>query len=134
MPLHPARYPERMSSRAALPAIAAALVTAGAAIPLVMMVHGVIALDIEYQAWTWPAIPAVWAPALAGAWLARRSQAAGALLLCLGAAAGVAIFWRELGLLTFGPAWLIGGWLYLDAGHRAGFLRGRPLGEAAARK
>ena len=81
-----------MLARAVLPALAAVLVTVGAAVPLVMMVNGVIALDIDYRAWTWPAIPAVWAPALAGALLARRSQAAGALLLCLGAAAGVAIF------------------------------------------
>ena len=119
-----------MNPGAALPLIAAALVTAGAGIPLVMMVNGTLALEIDYQAWTWPAIPAVWTPAIAGAWLAargRQTQAAGALLLCLGAAAGAAIFWRELGLLSFGPAWLIGGWLYLDAGRRAGLLRRQPV-------
>ncbi len=118
-----------MNPRAALPLIAAALVTLGAGIPLVMMVNGALALEIDYEAWTWPAIPAVWAPSIAGAWLAAKPQktAAGALLLCLGAAAGAAIFWRELGLLTFGPAWLIGGWLYLDAGRRAGLLRRHPV-------
>ena len=67
-----------------------------------------------------------------GAWLAGRSRAAGALLLCVGAAAGVAIFWRELGLLTFGPAWLLGAWLYLDAGRSAGLLGRSRDGVAAA--
>ncbi len=104
---------------------AAALVTLGAAVPLVMMLNGSIALGIDYKVWTWPAIPAVWTPALLGALVALRRPAAGALLLCVGAAAGVALFWREYGLLTFGPAWLIGAWLYIDAGRRAGFF-GRP--------
>ncbi len=105
--------------------LAAVLVTTGALLPLAMMVRGSLLLDIEYQAWTWPAIPAVWLPAVAGAWLAGRGPAAGALLLCVAAAAGVAIFWRELGLLTFGPAWLLGAWLYLDAGRSGGLLKRR---------
>jgi hypothetical protein len=115
-----------VNARPSLPLLAAVLATAGAAVPLVMMVNGAIALGVSYHWWTWPAIPAVWVPAVAGAWLARRAQAAGAMLLCLGAAGGVAVFWRELGLLTFGPAWLIGAWLYLDAGRRSGVLRRPP--------
>ncbi len=106
---------------------AAAFATAGASVPLVMMVNGSIALGIDYQWWTWPAIPAAWAPAVLGAWLATRYGAPGVLLLCLGAAAGVGLFWRELGVLTFGPAWLLGAYLYLDAGRRLGhFQRGEP--------
>ena len=111
--------------------LVAALVTLGALVPLAMKVHGALLLDVHYHAWTWPAIPAVWLPAIAGAWLAGRSGAAGALLLCVGAAAGVAIFWRELGVLTFGPAWLLGAWLYLDAGRSGGLLRRRSRGGAA---
>jgi hypothetical protein len=99
-----------------VPLLAAGLVTAGAAIPLVMMVNGSLALGIDYKWWTWPAIPAVWLPAMAGALLSTRRRAPGALLLVLASAAGVAVFRREYGLFTFGGAWLLGAYLYLEAG------------------
>ncbi len=102
--------------------VAAVLVTIGAAIPLTMMVYGSLALDIDYKWWTWPAIPAVWAPALAGALLALRHQGSGALLLAFAAAPGSVVFIHELGLLTFAPAWLLAAYLYLDAGRRRGLL------------
>ena len=97
---------------------AAAFATAGAAAPLGMMLNGSIALGIEYYWWTWPAIPAAWAPAVVGAWLTARRPAAGAALLCLGAAAGLGFFRHEASVLTFGPAWLLGAHLYVDAGRR----------------
>ena len=98
-----------------LAALAAALATLGAAAPLVMMVNGSVALGIDYHWWTWPAIPAAWTPAVLGAWLTARRPAAGAALLCLGAAAGLGLFRHEASVLTFGPAWLLGAYLYLDA-------------------
>lgn len=104
-----------------LPLAAAALATIGAAAPLVMMVNGALALGIDYHWWTWPAIPAAWGPCVAGAWLATRGRgAAGGLLLCLGAAFGLWFFRAELSLLSFGPAWLIGAYTYVQAGRRAG--------------
>ncbi len=109
--------------RAWRPWAALALVTGGALVPLTMMLHGSLVLDIGYHAWTWPAIPAVWAPAAAGALLARRRVAAGAMLLGVASAAGAAVFLRELGWLTFGAAWLLAAWLYLDAGRAAGLFR-----------
>ncbi len=102
---------------------AAALATAGAGLPLVMMVNGAVALGIDYHWWTWPAIPVAWAPCVAGAWLATRGRgAAGGLLLCLGAAFGLWFFRAELSLLSFGPAWLIGAYTYVQAGRRAGYF------------
>ncbi len=72
-----------------LPA-AAVFATIGAGAPLVMMVNGAVALGIDYHWWTWPAIPLAWGACVAGAWLATRGRdAAGALLLCLGAAFGL---------------------------------------------
>lgn len=112
-----------MSNAPRLAAIAAAvLVTAGAAIPLTMMVYGSLALDIDYKWWTWPAIPAVWAPAVVGALLALRHQGSGALLLAIASAPGSVLFIHELGLLTFAPAWLLAAYLYFDAGRRRGLL------------
>lgn len=108
--------------RAWRPWAALVLVTAGALVPLTMMLHGSLVLDIDYHAWTWPAIPAAWAPAAAGALLARRRVATGAILLGVASAAGTAVFLRELGWLTFGAAWLLAAWLYLDAGRAAGLL------------
>lgn len=105
-----------------LPALALALVTIGAAVPLTMMIHGSITAGIEYYWWTWPAIPAAWLPAVAGAILMRRHEATGSLLLLTGAGAGVALFWHEHAIATFGPAWLIGAYTYLDAGRRRGWL------------
>ena len=113
-----------MSPRA-VSLLAAAFATLGAATPLTMMLNGAIALGIDYRWWTWPAIPAVWAFSLLGAALAARGGAPGALLLCLGAATGVGLFWRELGGLTFGPAWLLGVYLYLDSGRRLGHFARR---------
>ncbi len=104
---------------------AAALVTLGAAIPLVMMVNGAARLDIDYFWWTWPAIPAIWLPALLGARLSTRRPALGALLVGLAAAAGLTVFRKELALITFGPAWLIALYLYLDAGPGLTLLRRR---------
>ena len=115
--------------RAWLPWAALALVTAGALVPLTMMLHGALILDIDYHAWTWLAIPAAWAPAAAGALLARRRVAAGAVLLGVASAAGAAVFLRELGWLTFGAAWLLAAWIYLDAGRAAGLLGPAPQNE-----
>ncbi len=112
--------------RAWRPWAALALVTGGALVPLTMMLHGSLVLGIDYHAWTWPAIPAAWAPAAAGALLARRRMAAGAIVLGVASAAGAALFLRELGWLTFGAAWLLAAWLYLDAGRTAGLLGTAP--------
>lgn len=109
-------------ARRFLPAVAFALVTVGAAIPLVMTLNGVIAHDTHYALWTWPAIPAAWLPAAAGALLIPRRAATGALLLVIGAALGIAFFWQEYAVLTFAPAWLLGAWRYLETGWRRGWL------------
>ena len=86
-----------------------------------MVVTGAGALGIDAPGWTGPAIPVAWAPCVAGAWLAMRGRdAAGGLLLCLGAAFGLWFFRAELSLLSFGPAWLIGAYTYVQAGRRAG--------------
>ncbi|HJM88228.1 MAG TPA: hypothetical protein QF624_01225 [Dehalococcoidia bacterium] len=106
---------------------AAAIGTAGALIPLVMMIDGSLRHDIDYLWWTWPAIPAVWASLVLGAWLTRARPLVGSMLLTLAATAGVIAFREELGLLTFGSAWLLGVALYLDAGLRRGMLGGRVL-------
>ncbi len=123
-----------MSHPARVAAVAAAvLVTAGAAIPLTLMVYGSLALDIDYKWWTWPAIPAVWAPAVAGALLALRHQGSGALLLALASAPGSVLFIHELGLFTFAPAWLLAAYLYFDAGRRSGLLTaGNPASTESA--
>ena len=86
-----------------------------------MLVNSAATLGIDYHWWTWPAIPAAWAASLAGAWLSTRHPARGALLLALAAGAGMVFFRAEFGLLTFGPAWLLGLYLYLGAGRRAVF-------------
>lgn len=99
---------------------AAAFGTAGALVPLVMMVNGVIVHDIDYFWWTWPAIPAVWTPLVLGAWLTRSRPLPGAMLITLAATAGLTVFRNELSLLTFGPVWLLGLALYLAAGRRSG--------------
>lgn len=124
----------RMVTRRGAALAAAAFATLGAAVPLVMMVHGSTALGIDYRWWTWPAIPAVWAPSVLGAALAVRYGAPGAALLCLGAAAGAGFFRNELGALTFGPAWLLGAYLYLDAGRRLGHLGHSGRGAPEARE
>ena len=103
---------------------AAAFGTVGGLIPLVMMVNGVIVHDIDYFWWTWPAIPAVWAPLIFGAWLSRSRPLPGAMLITLAATAGLTIFRNELSWLTFGPAWLLGLTLYLTAGRDSGLLGG----------
>ena len=120
----PATSEPRASSRwrRYLPRVAFALVTVGAAIPLVMMLNGVIAHDTSYARWTWAAIPAAWLPAAAGALLIPRRAATGALLVVIGAALGIAFFWQEYAVFTFAPAWLLGGWSYLDTGRRRGWL------------
>lgn len=101
---------------------AAAFGTVGGLIPLVMMVNGVIVHDIDYFWWTWPAMPAVWAPLMLGAWLTRTRPLLGAMLITLSATAGLTIFRNELSWLSFGPAWLLGLALYLDAGRRSGLI------------
>ena len=116
------RTANRRLTRRGAALAAAAFATLGAGVPLVMMVYGSIALGIDYLWWTWPAIPAVWAPSMLGAALAVRYGAPGAALLCLATAAGVGLFRNELGALTFGPAWLLSAYLYLDAGRRLGHL------------
>lgn len=108
--------------RRLIPAVAFALVTIGAAIPLVMMLNGVIADGTDYALWTWPAIPAAWLPAAAGALLIPRREATGAILLVIGAALGIAFFWQEYAVFTFAPAWALGAWSYLDTGRRRGWL------------
>jgi hypothetical protein len=87
-----------------------------------MMLGGSLNHGIEYERWTWPAIPAAWVPAALGAVLLPRWVATGALLLVEGSALGVAFFWREWAGFTFAPAWVLGAWAYLDAGRRRGWL------------
>jgi len=102
--------------------IALILVTVGAAIPLVMMLYGSLVNDVDYLRWTWPAIPVAWGPAALGAMLLPRREATGAILLVIGSALGLAFFWQEWAVLTFGPAWVLGAWSYLDAGRRRGWV------------
>jgi hypothetical protein len=92
--------------------VAALLVTAGVAIPAAMMIHGAIVLDVSYKSWTWFALPIAWGLAFAAAMVAARHPMRGGLLLMLTCAPAATVFWRELGILTFGGAWLIGGWIY----------------------
>jgi hypothetical protein len=106
----------------ALPTLALTLITLGALTPLTMMIYDSLAHDIVYYWWTWPAIPAAWLPAAAGALLMRRHEASGSLLLLLGASAGLALFWHEYAALTFGPIWLLAAYAYLDTGRRHGWL------------
>ena len=108
--------------------LAFVLATAGALVPLVMMVDGSLRLDIAYKWWTWPAIPAVWLPAAAGAALALRHPTRGALLLGGATAIGVGVFWREYGALTFGPAWLLSLYIYVETGRRRGYFSHPPEG------
>ena len=113
---------DRATLRRVASILALALVTIGAGIPLVMMLHGSIVNGTDYVRWTWPAIPAAWLPAALGAALLTRREATGAMLLVLGAALGVAFFWEEWAAFTFAPAWLIGAWAYLDTGRRRGWV------------
>ncbi|MDP6606662.1 MAG: hypothetical protein QF664_10450 [Dehalococcoidia bacterium] len=46
----------------------------------------------------------------------KRRPALGALVIGLAAAAGLMVVREELALVTFGPAWLIALYLYLNAG------------------
>ena len=94
--------------------LAGALATIGAAIPLVMMLDGVLLQDEVYKLWTWPAIPAVWLVCLSGAALSLRRWALGPLLLAVGAAGGAWAFEPEHGVFTFGAVWLIAIALYLS--------------------
>lgn len=111
------------SSRPDVAAVTAlVLVTVGAAIPLVMMLDGAMNHGVDYERWTWPAIPAAWVPSALGAVLLPRRAATGAMLLVVGSALGVAFFWREWAVLTFAPAWVLGGWSYLETGWRRGWL------------
>jgi hypothetical protein len=83
--------------------VALVLVTAGATIPLAMMLDGSLNHGIDYARWTWPAIPAAWVPGALGAVLLPRRAATGALLLVVGSALGVAFFWQEWAAFTFAP-------------------------------
>ena len=103
------RWPQMLLSAAAF------LVTLGALIPLVSMLHGALVRDLTYATWTWPAIPAVWIAAMAGVLLARKHRAVGALLIAAAAGAGATAFRPEFGLYTFGSAWAIATLLYFSA-------------------
>ena len=87
--------------------LAFVLATAGALVPLVMMVDGSLRRAIAYKWWTWPAIPAVWAPAGGGALLALRHPGSGALLLAIASAPGSVLLIHELGRFTFPPPSLL---------------------------
>lgn len=113
---------EGMDYRVRAAQLAFVLATVGALVPLVMMVDGSLRLDIDYKWWTWPAIPAVWLPAIAGAVIALRHPTRGALLLGGATAIGVGVFWREYGALTFGLAWLLSLYIYVETGRRRGYF------------
>ena len=100
--------------------LAAAISTVGAAIPLAMMLDGILFQNESYKLWTWPAIPAVWLACLCGVALSLRRPTLGPLLLAPAAAAGAWAFEPEHGLFTFGAVWLIAIALYLS---RLGVLR-----------
>lgn len=101
--------------------VAIALVSAGSAVPLTMMVHGSVERGIDYHAWSWWAVPAVWAVVIVGALVSSRHAATGALIWSAAAAVGLGLFWQEFGLLTFGPLWLLGVLVYARAGQRLSY-------------
>ncbi len=98
--------------------VAALLVLLGVAIPGAMMIYGATALGITYKDWTWPALPVTAGLTLGSAFVAGRRPMIGGLLLMVTCAPAATIFWRELGILTFGGAWLLGGWIYFTAARR----------------
>lgn len=101
------------------PEVAAALlVTAGVAVPAVMMIYGSTTLDISYKGWTWFALPLTAGLTLGSATVAARRPMVGGLLLMISCAPAATIFWRELGFLTFGGAWLLGAWIYFAEARR----------------
>ena len=100
--------------------LAAAIATLGVAIPLAMMLDGVLFQDQSYKLWTWPAIPAVWLVCLAAAALSRHRRVIGPFLLGWAATGGAWVFEPEHGLITFGAVWLIAIALYLS---QLGILR-----------
>ena len=109
-----------------------ALATAGALVPLGIMIHGAIAGGTAYYAWSWSAIPAVWLLVVGALALHRRAPTVGAWAIVVAASAGVAVFRDEYGALTFGPLWLFGVIAYLraagsvfDVPRRAWRVRGR---------
>lgn len=104
----------RASGRTRVVWLAAAIATAGAATPLVIMLDGVLFQDEVYKLWTWPAIPAVWLVCLSGAALSLHRRTLGPLLLAAGASGGAWAFEGEHGLITFGAVWLIAIGLYLS--------------------
>ncbi len=111
--------PRNLASVRARPhLVAALLVTTGVAIPAVMMIYGSIVLDVSYKSWTWFALPITWGLTFAAAMVAARHPMRGGLLLMLTCAPAATVFWRELGILTFGGAWLIGGWIYFAESRR----------------
>ena len=95
----------------------------GAAIPLGIMVHGVVIEDLSYKTWTWPAIPAVWLGCLLGGAISFRYRTLGSIVLVGAAACGAYAFEPEHGLFTFGVAWLIGIGLYIEG---TGLLHSSP--------
>lgn len=104
----------RASGRTRVVWLAAAIATAGAATPLVIMMDGVLLQGEVYKLWTWPAIPAVWLVCLSGAALSPHRRTLGPLLLAAGAAGGAWAFEAEHGVITFGAVWLIAIGLYLS--------------------
>jgi hypothetical protein len=108
-----------------LAAISAAI---GAAIPAAMMMHGALVLEIDYWWWTWFAVPIAALATVGSAVLAGRRPLWGGLLLLVTAAPAATIFWRELGIATFGVAWLLGGWIYFAAAVELGRTAADPEG------
>lgn len=104
-------------------ALAMLIATIGASIPLGIMVHGVLANDLTYKTWTWPAIPAIWLGCLLGGAITLRYRTMGSIVLVGAAAAGAYAFEPERGIFTFGLAWLIGIGLYIEG---TGLLRSSP--------
>ena len=103
--------------------LAMLITTIGAAIPLGIMVHGVVVDGLTYKTWTWPAIPAVWLGWLLGGAITLRHRTIGSIVLVGATAAGAYVFEPERGIFTFGLAWLIGIGLYIEG---TGLLRSSP--------
>ena len=92
---------------------AAMLVTIGVGFPTVMMINGAIRLDITYYWWAWAGLPAIWLPAVAAALLLRTSTGPSSLVLFLASVFGIAFFWPEYGLFTYGPVCVLAALVYL---------------------
>ena len=67
---------------------------------------------------TWFALPLTAGLTLGSATVAARRPMVGGLLLMISCAPAATIFWRELGFLTFGGAWLLGAWIYFAEARR----------------